>query len=61
MNWKKLKIQGLSLLLAGVLTLGMVPAASAADGTGDTTCDVNGDGEVNIADLILIWNHYSKA
>lgn len=32
MNWKKLKTQGLSLLLAGVLTLGMVPAASATDG-----------------------------
>lgn len=29
-------------------------------GTDDAACDVDGSGEVNIADLILILNHYSK-
>ena len=29
-------------------------------GTDDAVCDVDGSGEVNIADLILILNHYSK-
>ena len=41
----------------GVVDLLDITRAQRFYGTNDAICDVNGDGEVNIADLILILNH----
>ena len=45
----------------GVVNQLDVTRAQRFYGTDNAVCDVNGDGEVNIADLILILNHYTAA